>query len=163
VRAPDFKGAAGDGWRVARPAGGEASWAATLASWIVNVVGAHPWWTWWQVSVVHLRDLPGVRPAHKRYPEAEYEFMIIAFDPETPPDPDNRGGDGARFLTPIDVVEQFHGVDDQQAAELCDRAVATILAGRMSPDQDFRSAWRVLIRNSVEHAALSGHPVGGKQ
>jgi hypothetical protein len=163
MRPADARVPAGRGWKVPIPADGEPAWAATLNAWIVNVPGAHPFWSWWQVSVVHLRDLHGVPPAHRRYPEAEYEFMIVAFDPDTPPDPDDRGGDGAKFLTPIDVVEQFHGIADAQAAQLCDGAVAAILRGRASPDQDYRSWWHACIRSSVEHAALGGHPKGGPQ
>lgn len=163
MRTPDATGTAGRGWRVTRPAGGEKAWAATIDSWLVNVPGAHPFWSWWQVSVVHLRDLPGVPPAKRRYPDAEYEFMIVAFDPETPPDPDNRGGDGAKILTPIDVVEQFHGVTDEQAAGMCSRAVELILAGVTSPDQDYRAWWKACIAETVEHTVLGGHPVGGPQ
>lgn len=83
--------------------------------------------------------------------------MILAFDPETPPDPDNRGGDGAKILTPLDLVHQFNGVTDEQAERLCEGAVRLIVDGRMSPDQDYRSLWKEIIRNTVEHTVLGGH------
>src|SRR6266576_2963254 len=55
-----------------------------IDTWLVN--GAfHPFWSWWHIGVISLKDFPGMPPAHKKYPEAEYEFSIFALNPD--PDP----------------------------------------------------------------------------
>ncbi len=45
-----------------------------LATFLVNSPIAHPIWSYWMVALVHLRDIPGVPPARKHYPDAEFEF-----------------------------------------------------------------------------------------
>lgn len=150
-------GRVGRAWKVSIPPGSPSDWSATVASYLVNVVGAHPFWTWWAVSVVSLRQIEGVAPAHKSYPEAEYEFLIVTINPEHPPDPD-AVGDGYRFLMPPDVVEQFHGLNDEEVAKLCMMSASIIVQGKASPDQDWRSWWKAAIPNTVKHIALGGHP-----
>ncbi len=159
ARAPDLEGPAARAWLVAPPNGGPPDWSAGLGAWLVNAPGAHPFWAWWRVDVIHLRPITGVRPAHKGYPDAEFEFLIVALDPDKPlceVDGD-LNGPPCSFLTPIDVVEQFHGVTDQQASRICRDAVNAIAAGRLSPDQDYRAIWREVIRNTVACYASGRH------
>jgi hypothetical protein len=80
---------------------------ATLSFWLIDAPHSHPFWPWHVLALVHLRDIEGQsKPAHKRYPEAEYELLILAIDPEVcPPDPDDY--DGGFTLSPPDVMEQF--------------------------------------------------------
>lgn len=109
----------------------------------------HIFWNWWMVGVIHLREIEGVKPPHKQYPEAEYELMIVSLNPEAG-EPDVDGAPGTlSFLSPVDVVEQFHGITDEQAAQVCEAAVKSICMGTMSPDQDFRSAWHRVIQQTV--------------
>jgi hypothetical protein len=117
----------------------------------------HPLWSWWMVSVVHLRDLPGMTPAKKHYPEAEYEFLIVSIDPQTRPDPDRPFPQNVKYLTPVDVCEQFHGVTDDQAAEICTAAIRAITRGSASPNQDYRSWWKDAIAKTVEHYKAGVH------
>lgn len=109
------------------------------------------------ISVIHLRDIEGAKPANKQYPEAEYEFLIVSLNPDHQPDPDNAAAT-FRHLTPIDVAEQFHGLTDEQAKELCELAVRTIVDGVASPDQDWRAWWKDCIRNTVEHIKTGSCP-----
>jgi hypothetical protein len=128
--------------------------AVAGASWLVNGP-FHPLWNWWAIAAISLRDIHGVPPANKRYPEAEWELMIIALDPACcPPDPDIEGQ--LRYLTPIDVVFQFDGVSEDVVREIVEMAVKAICDGRLSPDRDFRSAWQVTLNATVEHYK-SGH------
>ena len=132
---------------------------ACLTAWLINVPRAHPFWQWWTVNMIHLRDIPGVRPAHKQYASAEYEFMIAAINPEQCPNPDpDKVDEGYPFLHPLDVTEQFDGVSDAEAVRICEGAVRTILAGEISPDQDYRSWWHELIQNTVRHFKDGLHP-----
>lgn len=165
LRAPDVIGPRGRGWKIATPAGAPPDHAASLEAWLVNCPGYHAMWAWWSIGVVHLRDLPGVPPANKKYPEAEYQFMIWALDPtKGEPDPDHPEN-GYPFMIPADVIEQFHGVTDEQAAAIGMMAASIVVRGLASPDQDWREWWKRAIRSSVEHAQLGGHvngPSGAK-
>jgi len=159
MREPEIEGRGVQAWRVkmAAPPACPPDWTATIASWLVRCNWAHPAWQWWLVSVYHLRAIEGVKPATKHYPEAEFEFMIAALDPSKPhPDPDNPGG-GYSFLQPIDVVHQFHGVSDRDAGRICEAAVRAIAAGSISPDQDYRRAWRESLDSTVQHYRSGAH------
>ena len=131
---------------------------ACLAHWLVNVKGAHPFWEHWYVALIHLRDLPGVDPAKKRYPEAEYEFIIASISPEEAPEPDPDQKGSYPLMTPIDVVEQFHGVSDRDAIRIAQAGIQAMMQGRISPDQDFRSMWHGLIWNTIDHFKQGKHP-----
>lgn len=158
MRSPDLTGR-GSAWRISTAA--VPQWSPTIDAWLVHVPGAHPFWSHWVISVVHLRDVPGTPPAKKHYPEAEYEFLIGALDPDRPlPDPDDPAVGSVRVLMPIDVVEQFGGVSDEDAKTICEGAVRVVLDGSLSPDQDYRSHWKRLIKNTVEHIAVGGHAKG---
>lgn len=156
-RPPDIEGPRARAWlvpnRIAKP-----DHAASLACYLVNAPHAHPAWQWWRVCVIHLRDIPGVKPAHKRYPAAEYEFMIYAIDPTTRPEPDpDNPEEGWPYLVPIDVIEQFHGVSDRDAVRVCHLAVTAIANGFLSPDQDYRTAWRGCLAATVADFASGTH------
>lgn len=156
MREPDFKGPYGRAWSIAT---NKPEHAACLGSWIVNVPGAHPYWEYWLVALVHLRDVPGVEAAHRKYPEAEFEFSIQSIDPERCPEPDPDAADaGYPLLHPVDVVEQFHGISDHDAQRVADLCITAMLHGRISPDQDFRSMWNRTIQGTVTHFRQGQHP-----
>lgn len=120
----------------------------------------HMAWHWWMLSVVSLKDIPGVPPATKTYPEAEYEFGIYSLSGEVnieaadKADLANRGYD---ILSPADAIVHFHDCNDEQAEQVCDLAVRAIILGAVSPDSDYRSWWRKAIPNTVEHVVTGGH------
>lgn len=168
MRAPDKSGVA-RAWRIEQSpeaiAAHEREWGYPPASigptWLVNGP-YHPLWSWWYVGVVSLADRPGTPPARRRYPEAEYELMILSLNPSPtdgrPAVPDidglEAGGDAMRclpgFLTPPDVVFQFDGVTDDQAAGLAEIAVDVIVGGQ-SCDSDFRQWWLGSLQATVQH------------
>lgn len=160
MRDPDLIGIAGRAWHTRRPeeGSGEPSWQGHVNGYVIEVPGAHPWWRFWTVYVVHLWDIPGAPPAKKHFPEAAYEFAIFAHDPDYPVAVDPGVGTELHPLTPFDVCYQFAGCTDEQASRICDGAVRMILDGRMSPDQDYRSIWKTVIKNTVEHMTAGGHP-----
>ena len=125
---------------------------ATLAVWLVWCPGAHPFWHWWLISVIHLRPLEGVRPAFIREPGATHEVIVASLDPDHPiPDPRAFRIEDIRFLTPIDVMEQFQVASDVEAEEICALAVRACCDGRLSPDQDFRSLWHATLKATAQH------------
>lgn len=144
MRTPDQMGKAGQAWRLVA-----SNPIACLEGWLVQRPGAHPLWEWWVASVVHLREEPGLPPAAKSYPKAQYEFQIRTLDPEFRADPD-LWDLGYRFLEPADVIEQFHGVTDDQARFVCTESVRRIVDGGISPDSDYRSSWSIEIQDRVQ-------------
>lgn len=163
MRSPDITGRAARAWKIEIPPDAPTDWQASLRTYLVNGEGFHPHWTWWRVGMSHLRDIPGVKPAVKHYAGAEYEFMIAAIDPSYPPDVEAKdGGYRIHLLSPIDVVVQFDGLTDDQAARLCMMAATIICRGQASPDQDYRSWWEMAIRNAVQHELMGGHPPRGQ-
>lgn len=146
---PDRIGRGGEAWRVSLDGVEHAvpDTTATLALWFLRSPLAHPFWSWWVVSAIHLRPIAGVKPAAIREPGATHEILVVALHPDSPP-PQPRGmraPPALRFLTPIDVQQQFVAIDDRGAVLLCERLVDACCAGRLSPDQDYRSAWREVI------------------
>lgn len=128
---------------------------ASLGAWVVHCPRAHAFWSFWTVQLVHLRPLEGAPPPSLQYPGAGYELLTIALDPEL--DPDVNGGP-LRCLTPVDVCEQFHGCTDEEAAQLLDLFIRSIVDGHLSPDSDCRAQWKRSIWATLEHIT-TGHPV----
>lgn len=148
-REPDIVGAYGKAWRSRvelLPAE-----KASLATWIVERPGAHPAWSNWLVGLCHLRPMDGVQPAVKRYPEAEFELLVMALDPGFPLDVD----DAATFhtMTPFDLVFQFHGLSDGEAVRFVERYhVRSIVDAGASPDSDFRSWWEGALAAALKYS-----------
>jgi hypothetical protein len=155
---PTLSGAFGRAWRWERFTGRTPDQAATLALWVLNCPGAHPFWSWWVVSVIHLREISGVRPATITRPGATHELIVGALNPDKPV-PDPRDTDPrVQFLTPIDVIEQFEVRSDVEAALICELGVRCCCAGELSPDQDFRSLWSRRIQATAEDMRNGCHP-----
>lgn len=131
----------------------------TLRQWYINGP-YHPLWEWWVVSVISLKDVEGVPPAHKQYPEAEYEFTIWSLDGVPNIDTCDRGDLENRgfksYLHPADVTFHFHKVTDEQAKQICDGAVDLIVRGQ-SCDSDYRQFWLNALARTVEHFVLKLH------
>lgn len=149
MRDPDIDGPVAKAWNVQK-----GDHPTAVASWLVNGP-FHPMWSWWAISAVRLRDVPGVPPAKKTYPEAEYEFLIMSIHPDHPPDPEDPH---IHHLEPLDVVEQFHGVTERDVVRIVEACIRAICEGRMSPDCDYRSAWKEAIAGTVAHYRAGGHP-----
>lgn len=172
MREPDYKGLARV-WRLKHndrmQAAHSESWgyeSSSLADWVINGP-YHPFWSWWYLGLVHLRDIPGAPPANKQYPEAQYELMCMSLNPDPKDDrpkvPDiekiesgDIHGGLPGFLTPADWVVQFHRVNDKQAIEVAELAASAIAHGQ-SCDSDFRSWWETAIPNTVKHVLGEPH------
>jgi len=155
---PDIEGDGVRAWKIPKPDWRDRpEWQAGIAQWLVYCTWGHPAWQNWVVGVVHLRPIEGVEQARKHYPEAEYEFLIATLDPEKPIDLDGEMKEGWHFLKPLDVVFHFHGVSDAQAAAIAELAVRAIAEGRISPDRDFRRAWRQMLEATIEHYRTRVH------
>lgn len=170
MRDPDLKGAAvpsvppivgqWKAWRLALPPVGQRGRPdadATIAGWLVYCPGAHAAWSWWWLTLMHLRPIEGVKPAVLEYPEATFEIGSIAQQPNVQPDPE-RGLETFAPLIPIDWMAQFHGVSDADAVRVLAAVVRAIMSGDVSPDYDFRSFWKRTIPATARCFAEGGHP-----
>lgn len=163
ARDPDIHGV-GRAWKVLAPDAPQWQQQASCGAWLVHAPHGHPFWTWYAVQCISLREIAGQdRPPHLQFPGASHEWLVLALNPEQPlPDIERWNGPGTppmQYLEPIDQCVQFIVADDDQARELCELTVRHILSG-VSPDQDFREYWRTAIANTAEHIRLGGHPDG---
>ncbi len=161
-REPDIKGQFAEAWQCKLEPKNEDQ-TATLVAYIIKMPDAHPFWDHWFIAMIHLRDIPGARPATKKYPEAEYELIIYALDPRKNPveiDPDNLP-DPMPMLHPVDVVVQFDcsGMDEA-ARKIVVLAIQCMTRGHASPDQDYRSFWERTIQETARHYREGKHGVG---
>jgi hypothetical protein len=160
---PTYSGGAGRAWQLRLRAPGAREVRdhdATVGGYIVHAPGGHPLWSFWIVSVIHLRPIDGVRAPVISRPGATHELLIMSLDPRQPlPTLDVTDGWRVAWLSPIDIVEQFTAADDAVAAEILDLSVRAIVDGRLSPDQDFRATWRVTLRETAAHFATGRHEV----
>lgn len=163
MREPDLHGHA-DAWIIPiRPDRPDwvPDWNAGIAHWLLHCRWAHPFWSWYTVSGIHLRPIEGVRPPAKYFPEATHEVMILALHPKMSPDPDklSTGEQAMEYLTPIDLSHQVTGLTDDQFKQLVQDIIVTIVEGRASPDQDWREWWRQSIDATAKHIREGKHQV----
>lgn len=157
TRPPDKRGA-GEwcAWRAVlmrvRPAQ-----SAGVSSWLLYCPGAHVCWSYWWISLCHLRPIEGVEAVQLHAPDMRYEVICYAQDPEHGPDPD-RPAETSHMLSPIDWGVQFGSVDtDEKAARVIELVVDAIMTGHYSPDSDFRSLWQASIPATAKHVAEGKH------
>jgi hypothetical protein len=156
MRSPDKEGK-WRAWEVRLTSEERAACPAQLGDWVVHAPGVHPFWSWWRVSLIHLRDIPGQPPAQRQYPEAEYELLSIALDPACVVDPDDVTTQ--KWLQPIDFSIQFYGLSDDSARYLLTLLIDGVVSGHLHPDTDFERSWRGAISATIEHLT-GGHPQG---
>ena len=150
MRKPDLESDVAQAWELKIPEIKEnGDRHSTIRQWMIRGREFHPFWDTWVITMGHLRDVEGLDDAVKDSPEFTHEFMIFALDPKDPKkyfeyDPDNLPFP-IPFLRPIDVCVQFQCENDAEASSICDVAVKVMVAGKASPDSDFRSFWKQLI------------------
>jgi hypothetical protein len=135
-RPADIEGVRGKAWRIELPdVLRSIDHSATLGQWLMEVpeMRAQLGWDWYMLAVISLADIPGQsKPATKRYPEAEYELLMLAVHPShVRPVKTIESGQTVAFLHPPNLMEQFHGCTDEQAAELGAWAVRAMLEDRL--------------------------------
>jgi hypothetical protein len=103
--------------------------ATVAAAW------AHPVWSHYLVSVVHLREVEGAPAPEFIFLGASHELQIWALDP----------ADNATILHPVNYAGQFTFDDDGQAARLGETIAAAILERKLNPDTDWLRRTAALI------------------
>lgn len=143
IRIPDIKGPVAKVWKIPDPTIYKEK--ATLIMYLIESTRFHPVWNHWVISMIHLRDIEGVKPAHKLYSNAEYELMGISINPEECPNPDPSKPEEFRYLRPMDLSIQFNGLTDEQVKVMCTEMMNLVTTGHLSPDQDFEGHWMEII------------------
>ena len=134
---------------------------AALDGWIITADHWHPLWSQYLLSLVTLADVEGAPPANKRSAEVTHELTVLALDPDHGPyEAATYGTSDLRYLTPVNIAEQFTATDDQalRITHLCVRAV---LDGRLTPETGdaptlIRSWWHAHITQTLEHPHHQG-------
>lgn len=129
---------------------------AFIGGWLIEAPGVHPWWTLWRVDLIHLRDIPGVRPAYKRTPDMTHEVLSGALDPFQPADPDRP--DTMKMMHPVDFAVQFKAPSDQVAGRVVASAMRACANGFIHPDTDFRMQWQTSLQSTADCIASGKHP-----
>jgi hypothetical protein len=129
---------------------------AGLDAWIITAPIWHPLWSQYNLGVVSLADIPGLPPANLQRPGVTHELSVVALNPEHGPyDAHNLPTTGLRFLTPVNIAEQFTTTDDQarHLARLCARAVVDgVLCPETGDAPDhIRALWHSVIHQTLEH------------
>lgn len=95
--------------------------------------GTHPLWSWYDLSVIHLRDVEGYEPAVRMRHEATHELALYAVSDE-----------GQR-LTPVNYSMQAALESDDEARNWGEAVYMALRLKRMHPDTDFRSVTEKMI------------------
>jgi hypothetical protein len=118
---------------------------ATVCAWIVYAPWAHPFWAYYLIAAVHLRETKKYPMPKIILPGATHEIFVAAMDPEKIPDIWNPF---PCTLRPLNFVGQWvapvrpNPIDlDQSAAEKVEASVREILAGTLNPDTDCIQQW----------------------
>lgn len=123
----------------------------TLASALAHCPGDHLAWSWWVVSLCHLRPVEGFPPAEIVTPGATHEIVTQVINPERCPTPDPAAWkQGYPVLQPPDVAVQLVAKDDDDAIRIFQALCRDVAEGRLSPDSDYRRVW------TIRAADLSG-------
>ena len=119
--------------------------APMLGAWLIECDRLHAVWSFWLLSLVHLRAVEGLPPAVGA--GDAHELLVWAVDPETPPTVDHKLCNGFKLLQPPMVFrfDRF-GADDVRALERLELLVAACVNGQLTPDDDDRARWRALLQ-----------------
>lgn len=128
-----------------------------VASWFLHLPAVHPFWQHYQLSVVDLAPDPDMRPPFLRYPEAEYELMVLALDPERRPEALNPFT--WSVLLPANLAYQFHGTGVGGAVRLAEQAARWVVEGRRwvetSDVRGEQEAWTQALQAAVQEQRLA--------
>lgn len=128
--------------------------SATVAAWFLQCPGQSPAWQHYHLAIIHLRPIPGVKPATIKRQGATHEVMLAAMDPDRVPQPDDIRT--WRWLEPLNFVGQLELPSDDDAKvvlEILARGVADGFLWAEPPLSGQREPWESQLRQLEAHAA----------
>jgi hypothetical protein len=150
MRAPDYTGPWGTAWKLDEAKLNKESIAphSGIAMWVIHVPQSHPHWPWVRLSLIHLRDVPGLGPAHIFLPGATHEIIVQALNPDHyPPSVDSVP---VNVLRPINFGAQFISASDEDAIKKVEHeAVYGIVHGHLNPDTDGMRGWIAIFGDNM--------------
>lgn len=130
---------------------------ASLAGWHMHCPHAHPFWSWYMVTLIHLREIPDTPPVKKDSPEMSHEVVVMSLNPDYPLREPGKVQHPLHYLEPFDHVMQFTGTTDAQAIRVIELYIRACVDGHISPDSDYRQVWRDLLPGTIEHVVTGHH------
>lgn len=124
-----------------------------VGGWLVLAPFVHPVWDQYLFQLIHLREIDGMKPAVITLPDATHELYVWAIDPSKPVGSDAKEDAQLALLQPLNQLVQFIAPSDEAAKRRCLDAVLAVIAGRLSCDDDFRTAFETFIRRPFELTA----------
>jgi hypothetical protein len=126
---------------------------AALAGWLIHAPGQSPAWEHYMLQLCHLRELPGVRPASKQFPEAEHQIILLALDPKGRPVPDEPASWWP--LTPHNALVQFgEAPSDEAAASALYAIVEAIVNGKMMAEPPDHGRGRAALERQIQQLVV---------
>lgn len=126
--------------------------AGTVAMWFLVCPGQSIAWDRYALSVIHLRDIEGARPADIAVPGATHELILHALDPARRPEP--RKPRSWVPLSPFNAVEQIELPHDAAARELARLAAKSVVAGFLPAEpmlSGAREPWHSTMIDTAAH------------
>jgi len=134
---------------------------ATIACYILDVPGLAPGWDQYFLSIVHLRDEPGLPEAVRVYStDASHQFLFAAIDERS------SGGkaeahrlDRVKLLKPITFNIEIGPITDEQAADFALKMTKAVLEGTLHPEPAFTPDHTGMFNkwNEYMHKLISGY------
>lgn len=139
-----------------------------VASWFLHLPNQAPGHAWdsYLLGLVTLADVEGAPPPERRYPDAEYEILVVGLHPDAAPVPDNPAT--WHPMTPVEYAGQWHGTSTEDACAIAEGfalacvqgtlpACSSILhEGRMRTIQNIVDLWDAALASTVEHFRTGG-------
>lgn len=136
-----------------------------LGTWLITSPAWHPAWSQWSLSVVSLRDHPGLDPANLKFAGATHELLVLALHPDHRQTVETmtghcRTGD-LPHLNPVNVAEQFECTDDEARA-VAWLAAQAVVNGTLPPEpplgyESFRTHWLAACTKTLAHLRGEAH------
>jgi len=120
---------------------------AAVSMWFCEFPHVTPLGDRFALVCVSLRDIKGVPPAHKQFPDATHELALYAVSPDTTAE-QWRKGEWSPML-PINYVEHFVTPWDHVAAWVCERAAESFVDGRFPVESCGIRGAKKLFRDNV--------------
>jgi hypothetical protein len=152
---PEFTGPMGMAWSVVLPEPQNEAEKTSLCGWLIFTPQANIFWQYHLITLIHLRDIPGVPPAKLFKPEATHEIMLLAIDPKSNARINPQDSSTLRhILSPPDFNEQVTLPSDEQAMDVVKMSVEKCVNGELIPDSDYTKSWQLFLQKEESKRAL---------
>jgi hypothetical protein len=145
----EFVGVAGRATEIVHTleAGDRPDFGATLAMWFLDCPMQATAWRHYNLAIIHLRPIEGVKPAIIRSPGATHEVMLFALNPKLNPSPTN--AKSWQYLSPYNFLGQLKLPSDEEAKRGLEAMARDVANGRLWAEPPLsmqREPWETVLR-----------------